>query len=147
MRIWVYSFYDTATGELLHKGTAQELTEAGVFCHPTRVGNVWAKYQRQLLKGIPQPWRIEREKQEVVVKIAKKPKTAGGGQPRKKKTCAKAAKVVTGKFARIKDPTPLQWDVHELCLYNEAAQRLGHPQLTYGAWVSKGRPDADALRR
>lgn len=143
MRIWVYSFYDTASGELLHKGTARELAEAGVFCHPTRLGNIWAKYQRQLLRGIPQPWRIEREKQEVKVT---RPKPARPEKPAAPKPSAsKAAKPVcysktTARFAQIKNPSPLQRDVHDLCLYNEEAELQGKRVLDWGIWVHLGKP-------
>lgn len=188
MNVWVYSFYDPESGELLHKGTAKELSDAGVFCHPTRLGNLWAKYQRQLLKGIPQKWRIEREKQEV--KLVRKPRTLGeGGKTKKLPPSARAlrphpsagadtfsrpgegfpregasgdrkrrgegkatkaeqaAKNAKSRFERmIKDPTPLQQDVHELCLYNEEAARLGRRKLSYGEWAAKGKPDAESLR-
>lgn len=143
MKLWVYSFYDPESGELLHKGTAKELSDAGAFYHPTRLSNIWAKYQRQLMKGIPQKWRIEREKQEVKVTHSKPERPEKPAAP--KRSEVKAAKPVrpsrtTARFAQIKNPSPLQRDVHDLCLYNEEAERLGKRVLDWGIWVSLGKP-------
>lgn len=145
MKIYVYSFYDPESGKLLHKGTAKELTEAGVFCHPTRLSNVWAKYQRHLAKGAPSEWRIERKLVEVEMKRSTAAHPAphhkgrrGEGKATKAERIAKAA---SSRFEQIKDPSPLQWDVHILCLYNEEAQQLGKQNLSYGEWSSFGKPE------
>lgn len=146
MKIWVYSLYDPDSGELLHKGTAKELTEAGLLCHPTRMSNIWAKYQRHLASGMPFQWRIEREQVEVRVE---RPRSLqeGGKTERKRRGEGKATKAeqavksAKSRFERtIKDPSPLQRDVHALCLYNEAAKKAGRPKMNYGEWVSKGKP-------
>lgn len=161
MKIWVYSLYDPDSGELLHKGTAKELTEVGLLCHPTRMSNIWAKYQRHLASGMPFQWRIEREQVEVRVERPRNVKELlpskpdgfatslkeGGFNERKRRGEGKAtkaeqtAKNAKSRFERmIKDPTPLQQDVHALCLYNEAAKKAGRPEMNYGEWVSKGKP-------
>ena len=41
---------------------------------------------------------------------------------------------------RIKDPTPLDYDVHDLMTYNAIAQKEGRPELTYGYWAAAGKP-------
>ena len=33
---------------------------------------------------------------------------------------------------KIKDPTPLDYDVHDLMTYNAIAKKEGRPELTYG---------------
>lgn len=34
----------------------------------------------------------------------------------------------------------LAYDVHDLMIYNEKAQKIGKPELTYGYWAEKGKP-------
>ena len=41
---------------------------------------------------------------------------------------------------RIKDPTPLDYDVHDLMIYNAIAKKEGRPELTYGYWAAAGKP-------
>lgn len=41
---------------------------------------------------------------------------------------------------KIPNPTPLQLDVHDLCLYNRKARKQGKPELSYGGWAEKGKP-------
>lgn len=41
---------------------------------------------------------------------------------------------------KIKDPTPLDYDVHDLILYNAIARKEGRPELTYGYWAAAGKP-------
>ena len=41
---------------------------------------------------------------------------------------------------KIPNPTPLQLDVHDLCLYNRKARKQGKPELSYGGWAAKGKP-------
>ena len=41
---------------------------------------------------------------------------------------------------KIKDPTPLDYDVHDLILYNAIAKKEGRPELTYGYWAAAGKP-------
>ena len=41
---------------------------------------------------------------------------------------------------RIKDPTPLDYDVHDLMTYNAIAKKEGRPELTYGYWAAAGKP-------
>lgn len=40
----------------------------------------------------------------------------------------------------IKDPTPLDYDVHDLITYNALAKKEGRPELTYGYWAAAGKP-------
>lgn len=44
------------------------------------------------------------------------------------------------KPCKIPNPTPLQLDVHDLCLYNRKARKQGKPELSYGGWAAKGKP-------
>ena len=41
-----------------------------------------------------------------------------------------------------KDETPLQRDVHRMCLYPEAALKAGKKELQYGYWAAAGKPEA-----
>lgn len=41
-----------------------------------------------------------------------------------------------------KDETPLQRDVHRMCLYNKAALKAGKKELQYGYWAAAGKPEA-----
>mgnify|MGYP006911234123 FL=1 len=41
---------------------------------------------------------------------------------------------------KIKDPTPLDYDVHDLMTYNAIAKKEGRPELTYGYWAAAGKP-------
>lgn len=50
-----------------------------------------------------------------------------------KMTCRK-------EMRKIKDPTPLDYDVHDLILYNAIARKEGRPELTYGYWAAAGKP-------
>ena len=51
-----------------------------------------------------------------------------------KMTCRKEVR------RRIKDPTPLDYDVHDLMTYNAIAKKEGRPELTYGYWAAAGKP-------
>lgn len=56
---YIYSLYDVKTGELLHRGTPEELVKQGVL---TRRDDASHGYLNQCRKGrLPRKWRIERE--------------------------------------------------------------------------------------
>ena len=48
--------------------------------------------------------------------------------------CAEGQKAGAARLRKIKDPTPLDYDVHDLMTYNAIAKKEGRPELTYGYW-------------
>ena len=118
MRVPVYSCYD-AQGQLMGKGTAKDLYEAEVLSYMD------AAYLYRRGKGCPGTGvvRMERtyERRKVEQRCLTAPKTP---QP-----------VQQGK------EDPLQADVRALCKYNAAAKKAGEPELSYGYWAIKGKPE------
>ena len=118
MRVPVYSCYD-AQGQLMGKGTAKELYEAEVLSYMD------AAYLYRRGKGCPSTGvvRMERtyERRKVEQRCLTAPMTS---QP-----------VQQGK------EDPLQADVRALCKYNAAAKKAGKPELSYGYWAIKGKPE------
>ena len=124
---YIYSLYDPQTSKLLHRGTPEQLVKAGLY---KRKGAVSSAYRVQVEGARPKRYRIERERADAEEstaychKVKEKPKP----QP----------KVKPGG----KDETPLQRDVHRMCLYNEAALKAGKKELQYGYWAAAGKPEA-----
>lgn len=122
---YIYSLYDPQTNKLLYCGTPEQLVKAGLY---KRKNAVSAAYRVQVEGARPKRYRIERERADVAEstaychKVKEKPKP----QP---------------KPAR-EDETPLQRDVHRMCLYNEAALKAGKKELQYGYWAAAGKPEA-----
>ncbi len=122
---YIYSLYDPQTSKLLYSGTPEQLVKAGLY---KRKGAVSSAYRVQLEGARPKRYRIERERADAAEstaychKVKEKPKP----QP---------------KPAR-EDETPLQRDVHRMCLYNEAALKAGKKELQYGYWAAAGKPEA-----
>nr|DAL33344.1 MAG TPA_asm: hypothetical protein [Caudoviricetes sp.] len=122
---YIYSLYDPQTSKLLYSGTPEQLVKAGLY---KRKGAVSAAYRVQVEGARPKRYRIERERADAAEstaychKVKEKPKP----QP---------------KPAR-EDETPLQRDVHRMCLYNEAALKAGKKELQYGYWAAAGKPEA-----
>lgn len=122
---YIYSLYDPQTSKLLYRGTPEQLVKAGLY---KRKGAVSAAYRVQVEGARPKRYRIERERADAAEstaychKVKEKPKP----QP---------------KPAR-EDETPLQRDVHRMCLYNEAALKAGKKELQYGYWAAAGKPKA-----
>lgn len=121
---YIYSLYDPQTSKLLYNGTPEQLVKAGLY---RRKGAVSAAYRVQVEGARPKRYRIERERADAAEstaychKVKEKPKP----QP---------------KPAR-EDETPLQRDVHRMCLYNEAALKAGKKELQYGYWAAAGKPE------
>ena len=122
---YIYSLYDPQTSKLLYRGTPEQLVKAGLY---KRKGAVSSAYRVQVEGARPKRYRIERERADAAEstaychKVKEKPKP----QP---------------KPAR-EDETPLQRDVHRMCLYNEAALKAGKKELQYGYWAAAGKPEA-----
>ena len=122
---YIYSLYDPQTSKLLYSGTPEQLVKAGLY---KRKGAVSSAYRVQVEGARPKRYRIERERADAAEsnaychKVKEKPKP----QP---------------KPAR-EDETPLQRDVHRMCLYNEAALKAGKKELQYGYWAAAGKPEA-----
>nr|DAG51274.1 MAG TPA: hypothetical protein [Caudoviricetes sp.] len=117
---YIYSLYDPQTSKLLYSGTPEQLVERGLY---KRKGAVSSAYRVQVEGARPKRYRIERERADAAESTAychKKPKP---------------------KPAR-EDETPLQRDVHRMCLYNEAALKAGKKELQYGYWAAAGKPEA-----
>lgn len=79
-----------------------------------RKGAVSSAYRVQVEGARPKRYRIERERK------LPQPKAKPEG----------------------KDETPLQRDVHRMCLYNKAALKAGKKELQYGYWAAAGKPEA-----
>ena len=119
---YIYSLYDPQTSKLLYSGTPEQLVKAGLY---RRKGAVSSAYRVQVEGARPKRYRIERERirqEERAARPVKKP------QPKAK--------------PKGKDETPLQRDVHRMCLYNEAALKAGKKELQYGYWAAAGKPEA-----
>ena len=119
---YIYSLYDPQTNKLLCRGTPEQLVKRGLY---KRKGAVSSAYRVQVEGARPKRYRIERERADAAESTAychKKPKP----KP---------------KPAR-EDETPLQRDVHRMCLYNEAALKAGKKELQYGYWAAAGKPEA-----
>lgn len=122
---YIYSLYEPQTSKLLYSGTPEQLVKAGLY---KRKGAVSSAYRVQVEGARPKRYRIERERADAAEstaychKVKEKPKP----QP---------------KPAR-EDETPLQRDVHRMCLYNEAALKAGKKELQYGYWAAAGKPEA-----
>ena len=121
---YIYSLYDPQTSKLLYRGTPEQLVKAGLY---KRKGAVSSAYRVQVEGARPKRYRIERERADAAEsnaychKVKEKPKP----QP---------------KPAR-EDETPLQRDVHRMCLYNKAALKAGRKELQYGYWAAAGKPE------
>lgn len=120
-RRMIYTLYDTE-GKLLGRGTARELVEQGLVGSKEVLPNMWRHGHGMRRWGIGKVERAEELVQVTTIRPAAKPKKK------------------SGTLARIKDPGPLDWDVHDLTEYNRKAKRLGRKELDYGYWVLAGRP-------
>ena len=122
---YIYSLYDPQTNKLLYCGTPEQLVERGLYKHK---GAVSAAYRVQVEGAKPRRWRIERERADAAESTAYCHKVKEKPKPKPKP-------------AR-EDETPLQRDVHRMCLYNEAALKAGKKELQYGYWAAAGKPEA-----
>lgn len=132
---YIYSLYDPQTSKLLHRGTQEQLVKAGLY---KRKGAVSAAYRVQVKGARPKRYRIERERADAAESTAYCHKVKEKPKPQPKE---KPVKKPQPKPAR-EDETPLQRDVHRMCLYNEAALKAGKKELQYGYWAAAGKPEA-----
>ena len=123
--LYVYSLFDAA-GKLLGKGTARELIDAGLMANTSSVSYAYVH------GGVNEKWGVARMTRRLEERVVE-PKDAKDVQNRTpyRKT----------KLKGIPDPTPLQWDVHDLIVYNKLAEKAGKPELSYGFWAVKGKPE------
>lgn len=70
----------------------------------------------------------------------KEMRKVGQNNARGEKADCAAKKPERPVLRKIKDPTPLDYDVHDLILYNAIARKEGRPELTYGYWAAAGKP-------
>lgn len=127
---YIYSLYDPQTNKLLYRGTPEQLVKAGLY---KRKGAVSSAYRVQVEGARPRRYRIERERADAEAAAARHHKPQEKPQPKKPQPKAKPE----GKYE-----TPLQRDVHRMCLYNEAALKAGKKELQYGYWAAAGKPEA-----
>lgn len=92
-----------------------------------------AAYRVQVEGARPRRYRIERERADAEAAAARHHKPQEKPQPKKPQPKAKP---------EGKDETPLQRDVHKMCLYNKAALKAGKKELQYGYWAAAGKPEA-----
>lgn len=128
---YIYSLYDPQTSKLLCQGTPEQLVERGLY---RRKAAVSAAYRVQVKGAKPKRYRIERERADAAESTAYCHKVKEKPKPPVKKPQPKAK--LEGK-----DETPLQRDVHRMCLYNEAALKAGKKELQYGYWAAAGKPE------
>ena len=123
---YIYSLYDPQTSKLLYRGTPEQLVKRGLY---KRKGAVSSAYRVQVEGARPKRYRIERERADAEEstaychKIKEKPKPQPKAKPKEK------------------ERTPLQRDVHRMCLYNKAALKAGKKELQYGYWAAAGKPE------
>ena len=127
-RMYIYRVWDMAE-KLLGEGTAQELAAKGIFGGISTVRDVYRRGGKSERFGVGKMIRWW----EVRPCPAKPYKRRGPNRrpeerPEPQEPC------------RIPNPTPLQLDVHDLCLYNRKARKQGKPELSYGGWAAKGKP-------
>lgn len=127
---YIYSLYDPQTNKLLYRGTPEQLVKAGLY---KRKNAVSSAYRVQVEGARPRRYRIERERADAEAAAARHHKSQEKPQPKKPQPKAKP---------EGKDETPLQRDVHRMCLYNEAALKAGKKELQYGYWAAAGKPEA-----
>lgn len=99
-----------AAGNVMGEGTSRELWETGVFGDDN---GAYYAYNQQVSTHNARSEKPPKPK-------SKKPKLP--------------------VLRRIKDPTPLDYDVHDLMTYNAIAKKEGRPELTYGYWAAAGKP-------
>lgn len=128
---YIYSLYDPQTNKLLHRGTPEQLVERRLY---KRKAAVSAAYRVQLEGARPKRYRIERERADAEKSTARHHEHKEKPEPPVKKPQPKAK-------PEEKERTPLQRDVHRMCLYNKAALKAGKKELQYGYWAAAGKPE------
>ena len=128
-RVYIYTVWDIA-GKLLGEGTAQELAVKGICGCKSTVGNIYRQGGKSQRFGVGKMTRRE-EMRPLQLKPYKHQKP--NPKPERRR-------VEPDEPCKISNPTPLQLDVHDLCLYNRKARKQGKPELSYGGWAAKGKP-------
>lgn len=128
-RVYIYTVWDMA-GKLLGEGTAQELAVKGICGCKSTVGNIYRQGGKSKRFGAGKMTRRE-EMRPLQLKPYKHQKP--NPKPERRR-------VEPDEPCKIPNPTPLQLDVHDLCLYNRKARKQGKPELSYGGWAAKGKP-------
>lgn len=124
----VYTCYNAA-GDVIGEGTARELWEAGVFSNDNAAYYTYKEQGGRCIKrGIAK------------MTCRKEMRKVGQNNARGEKADCAAKKPERPVLRKIKDPTPLDYDVHDLILYNAIAKKEGRPELTYGYWAAAGKP-------
>ena len=120
----VYTCYNAA-GDVIGEGTARELWEAGVFSNDNAAYYTYKEQGGRCIKrGIAK------------MTCRKEMRKVGQNNARGEKADCAAKKPERPVLRKIKDPTPLDYDVHDLILYNAIARKEGRPELTYGYWAA-----------
>lgn len=125
----VYTCYDAA-GNVLGEGTARELWEAGVFEDDNAVYTFYNQRGGRCDRLGIAKMTCRKEVRQVSMHNAR---SENPPKPKGKKPKLPVLR-------RIKDPTPLDYDVHDLMIYNAIAKKEGRPELTYGYWAAAGKP-------
>ena len=129
---YIYSLYDPQTNKLLYKDTPEQLVKRRLY---KRKGAVSAAYRVQVEGARPRRYRIERERADAQQAAVRHHKPREKPQPKERQPKKPQPKEKA-------DETPLQQDVHRMCLYNEAARKAGCKELQYGYWAAAGKPEA-----
>ena len=128
-RVYIYTVWDMA-GKMLGEGTAQELAVKGICGCKSTVGNIYRQGGKSKRFGVGKMTRRE-EMRPLQLKPYKHQKP--NPKPERRR-------VEPDEPCKIPNPTPLELDVHDLCLYNRKARKQGKPELSYGGWAAKGKP-------
>lgn len=123
-KVRVYSCYNAA-GELLGRGTAQQLKDSRLFgCD----GTVHDCYRNR--GGVYKAGGVARMEMRLEERMVRHLKQVPEEQRHRKLP-----------IGGVHDPSPLAYDVHDLIGYNKSARAAGKPELSYGWWAAKGKPE------
>lgn len=136
--VWEYTAWDAA-GNRMAKGTAAELVEQGFFDCTQTAAN-WARKGCCPARGIAKLTR-EKVRRSIVQRNAAGAKKLPKAEQHRAPASKPQKKAAKGVIPKIKDPDALQLDVHALCGYNAAARKRGLPELSYGVWAARGKPE------
>lgn len=128
-RVYIYTVWDMA-GKLLGEGTAQELAVKEICGCKSTVSNIYRQGGKSKRFGVGKMTRREEMR----------PLQLNPHKHQKPNPKPERRRVEPDEPCKIPNPTPLQLDVHDLCLYNRKARKQGKPELSYGGWTAKGKP-------
>lgn len=118
---------------------AAELVEQ-VFFDCTQKAANWARKGCCPARGIAKLTR-EKVRRSIVQRNAAGAKKLPKAEQHRAPASKPQKKAAKGVIPKIKDPDALQLDVHALCGYNAAARKRGLPELSYGVWAARGKPE------